>query len=215
MSRFLGLGREFAIAGLFGGGSQVDAFTNAGNVFTIVYDLLIAGTGTPRSCRVQRVAADENRRLEFGRLVSTILTIAGFFLVVSVGILELFAEPLVSFMGAGFSPETHSLALVMTQLVLPGVLFMGLSGVVMSAHYALGRFVLPAFTSAVFNVAIIACGVALAGLLGVRSLVLGMVVGFRDAGHATAWSAGRAAAPITGCKAPRRSQDTESMRLSA
>src|SRR6476659_4358534 len=80
-------------------------------------------------------------------------------------------------MGAGFSAETHSLALTMTQWVLPGVLFMGLSGVVMAAHYALGRFVYPAFTAAVFNTAIIFCGVMLAGVLGVKSLVLGMVVG--------------------------------------
>lgn len=178
LSRFLGLGREVVIADLFGGGQQTDAFTNASNVFTIVYDLLIAGTVNAALVPVfSEYAADETKRPEFARLVSTIMTVAAVFLVFSVVVLELVAEPLVSFMGAGFSPEAHSLALVMTQWVLPGVVFMGLSGVVMSAHYALNRFIFPAFTAAVFNTAIIFCGIVLAGVLGVKSLVLGMVVG--------------------------------------
>jgi putative peptidoglycan lipid II flippase len=178
LSRFLGLGREVVMADLFGAGKNVDAFVNASNVFTIVYDLLIAGTVNAALVPVfSEYAADEKRRGEFGRLVSTIMTIAALALLVSVAILELAAEPLVSFMGAGFSADTHALALEMTQWVLPGVIFMGLSGVVMSALYALGRFALPAFTSAVFNMAIITSGIVLAGVLGVRSLVLGMVAG--------------------------------------
>src|SRR5437763_98159 len=44
LSRVLGLGREVTIADLFGGGAQVDAFTIANHVSTIIYDLLIAGT---------------------------------------------------------------------------------------------------------------------------------------------------------------------------
>jgi putative peptidoglycan lipid II flippase len=166
------------IAGLFGGGAQVDAFTVANHVSTIVYDLLVAGTVSAALVPVfSEYSADVERRAEFGRVVSTILTVAGLFLLLSVAALEVVAEPLVSFMGAGFSPQTLSLALVMTQWVLPGVFFMGLSGVVMAAHYSLGRFVYPAFTSALFNASIIFCAFTLAGMLGVKSLVLGMVVG--------------------------------------
>src|SRR5919197_1045062 len=156
LSRVLGLGRETTIAYLFGGGAQVDAFTIANHVSTIIYDLLIAGTVSAALVPVfSEYAASKEQRPEFGHVVSTILTVAGIFLIVSVALLEVVAEPLVSFMGAGFSPATHSLALVMTQWVLPGVFFMGLSGVVMAAHYSLGQFVYPAFTSALFNASII------------------------------------------------------------
>jgi putative peptidoglycan lipid II flippase len=178
LSRVLGLGREIVIADLFGGGADVDAFTIANHVATIIYDLLIAGTVSAALVPVfTEYASNEENRAEFGKVVSTILTVAGLFLVLSVCVLELFAAPLVSFMGAGFSPETHELALTMTRWVMPGVFFMGLSGVVMAAHYSLGRFVYPAFTSAVFNAAIIFCAITLAGILDVKSLVLGMVVG--------------------------------------
>ena len=178
LSRFLGLGREVVIADLFGAGAQVDAFRVANHVATIVYDLLIAGTVSAALVPVfSEYAANEERRAEFGKVVSTILTVAGLFLLVAVGLLELVAEPLVGFMGAGFTAPTQALALEMTRWVLPGVFFMGLSGVVMAVHYAQGRFIYPAFTSAAFNAAIIFCALTLAGVLEVRSLVLGMVVG--------------------------------------
>ena len=178
LSRVLGLGREVVIAHLFGGGAQVDAFTIANHVSTIIYDLLIAGTVSAALVPVfSEYASDVKQRAEFGKVVSTILTVAGIFLLLSVALLEVAAEPLVNFMGAGAAAGTRSLALTMTQWVLPGVFFMGLSGVVMAAHYSLGRFVYPAFTSALFNASIIFAAFTLAGILGVKSLVLGMVAG--------------------------------------
>lgn len=177
LSRVLGLGREVVIADLFGVGADVDAFTIANHVATIVYDLLIAGTVSAALVPVFSEYTSEGQRPEFGRVVSTVLTVAAIFLVGAVLVLELFAQPLSAYMGAGAAPETRSLALQMTQWVLPGVFFMGLSGVVMAAHYALGRFVYPAFTSAMFNAAIIFCAFTLAGLLGVKSLAIGMVIG--------------------------------------
>src|SRR5687767_7030221 len=155
LSRVLGLGREVTIAHLFGVGPEVDAFTIANHVATIVYDLLIAGTVSAALVPTFSEYAEGEDRREFGRVVGTILTVAGIFLVASVALLELFAAPLASFMCAGCAPATQDLALTMTQWVLPGVLFMGLSGVVMAAHYALGRFHYPAFTSSIFNAAII------------------------------------------------------------
>ena len=178
LSRILGLGREMVIAYLFGGGSAVDAFTIANHVATIIYDLLIAGTVSAALVPVfTEYASDDENRSEFGKVVSSILTVAGLFLILSVGVLEIFAGPLVGFMGAGFTQETQDLALTMTRWVLPGVFFMGLSGVVMATHYSLGRFVFPAFTSAAFNACIIFCAISLAGIMDVKSLVLGMVVG--------------------------------------
>ncbi len=177
LSRVLGLGRESVIAGLFGGGADVDAFTIANHVATIVYDLLIAGTVSAALVPVFSEYTRTEQRPEFGRVVSTVLTVAAVFLVLSVILLEIFAKPLSAFMGAGAELATRDLALQMTQWVLPGVFFMGLSGVVMAAHYSLGRFVYPAFTSAMLNAAIIFCAFTLAGALGVKSLVIGIVLG--------------------------------------
>src|SRR5438128_3996876 len=178
LSRVLGLGREVTIADLFGKGGQVDAFTVANHVATIVYDLLISGTVSAALVPVfSEYTAEERHRPEFARVVSTVLTVAGVFLALAVIALEIVAQPLVGFMSAGLSPANQSLALTMTPWVLPGVLFLGLSGVVMAAHYSLGRFVYPAFTSALVNAAIILCAITLAGMFGIKSLALGLVLG--------------------------------------
>lgn len=178
LSRFMGVGRESTIAYLFGAGGLTDAFTIANHVATIVFDLLISGTVSAALVPVFSEYAERlEDRTEFGRIVSTIITLAGIFLILSVGVLEIFAQPLVSFMGVGYSPEVQELAFVMTQWVLPGVFFMGISGVIMAALYALHRFTFPAFTSLLFNLAIIVCAFALSGVLGIKSLALGLVVG--------------------------------------
>jgi putative peptidoglycan lipid II flippase len=178
LSRVVGVGRESSIAFLFGAGAQVDAFTIANNVVTIVYDLLLSGAVSAALVPVfSEYTRSDDQRPEFAKVVSTVLTIAGIFLLSSILLLEIFAEPLVHFMSVGYSADTQSLALVMTQWVMPAVLFMGLSGVVMAAHYALNRFIFPAFTSVLYNAAIIFCAFTLTGLLGVKSLAFGLVVG--------------------------------------
>jgi putative peptidoglycan lipid II flippase len=177
LSRVLGVGRESAIAFLFGAGAEVDAFTVANHVATIVFDLLISGTVSAALVPVfSEYAGKEEKREEFGKIVGTVLTISTVFLILAVAVLELFAVPLVGFMSQGADPRTQSLALNMTQVVLPGVIFMGLSGVVMAVHYSLNRFIWPAFTSALFNAAIIFCAFSLFNM-GVSSLAIGLVVG--------------------------------------
>jgi putative peptidoglycan lipid II flippase len=178
LSRVVGVGRESSIAYLFGAGADVGAFTIANNVVTIVYDLLLSGAVSAALVPVfSEYANNEKMRAEFGKVVSTVLTVAALFLGGSVLLLEIFADPLVHVMGVGYSPETQHLALTMTQIVLPAVLFMGLSGVVMAAHYSLNRFVFPAFTSVLFNTAIIFCAFSLTNLFGIKSLAIGLVVG--------------------------------------
>lgn len=183
LSRIVGIGRESSISYLFGVSGSVDAFTIANHVATIVYDLLISGTVSAALVPVlSEYATREEDRAEFGKILSTVLTVSLVFLVGAVALLEVFAEPLVLFMSDQPNPGTQSTALLMTQWVLPGVIFMGLSGVVMAAHYALNRFVYPAFTSTVFNASIIFCAFALTGGtgkggFGVTSLAVGLVVG--------------------------------------
>jgi putative peptidoglycan lipid II flippase len=177
LSRVLGVGRESTIAYLFGVGADVDAFTVANHVATIVFDLLISGTVSAALVPVfSEYAGKADKREEFGKIVGTVLTISTLFLVLAVGVLELFALPLVGFMSQGADAGTRSIALTMTQIVLPGVVFMGLSGVVMAVHYSLNRFIYPAFTSALFNAAIIFCAFSLFSM-GVSSLAIGLVVG--------------------------------------
>ena len=174
----MGVGRESTIATLFGGGPDVGAFTIANHVATIVYDLLISGTVSAALVPVfSEYSERKEQRAEFGRLVGSILTIASIFLLLAVGLLELFAAPLATFMSDGLPTEAQSLAVEMTQIGPPRRLLHGHLRRGMAAHYSLHRFVFPAFTSVLFNLAIIFCAILLAGMAGVKTLAFGLVVG--------------------------------------
>jgi len=78
---------------------------------------------------------------------------------------------------AGLSPSDQALATNLLRLMLFGVLFLSLASILGGALYALNRFTLPAFTSAAFNVAMVAVTLALGRRWGVYSMAVGLLVG--------------------------------------
>ena len=178
LSRVLGLGREGVISDLFGAHGKVDAFTVAAQISTIFYDLLISGVVSAALVPVLSEYAAEKDRAELGRIVSVIMTGAVLISLIGVIVLEVLAVPVVQFLGKDkMTPATFALAVSMTQIVLPGMLFLGISAVLMSALYALHRFTFPSLAMSALNVAIIGAAIFLTGALDVRSLAVGMVAG--------------------------------------
>src|SRR5437588_11409795 len=75
LSRVVGVGRESTIAYLFGAGADVSAFRISNNVVTIVLDLLLTGAVSAALVPVfSEYTSSEERRAEFGKVVSTVLT---------------------------------------------------------------------------------------------------------------------------------------------
>jgi putative peptidoglycan lipid II flippase len=179
LSRVLGLGREIVISHQFGVGAKVDAFTAAASISTIIYDLLISGMVSAALVPVLSEFAAPERRGEMGRIVGIVMTGAVIVLLIGIAALELFAAPLVHFITdcATPCPATEALALDMTRIVLPGVLFMGVSAVLMSALYALHRFTFPSLAMSSLNAAIILCAITLSWWLDIQALAVGMVIG--------------------------------------
>ncbi len=175
LSRLLGLVREQVIAALFGTTAVTDAFTVANNVHTLVYDLLVGGMLSAALVPVLSDYADDP--LELGRVTSVLTTLIGLVMAVTVAVLMAGASPLVWLMAPGFDAPTQTLAVVLVRLVLPAVVFLGLSAVAMSALYAREVFTYPAFAAAAFNGGIIVCALLLTPWLGVTSLAVGVVVG--------------------------------------
>jgi len=86
--------------------------------------------------------------------------------------------PLIAWLlGSGFDARTLDLAAGLLRITLPSVVFLSLSGLLTGLLYALKRFTLPAFTSAVFNVSVVAAAVLLGERLGVASMALGILAG--------------------------------------
>jgi putative peptidoglycan lipid II flippase len=176
-SRVLGLARETVKSHLFGATWRVDAFQVSAIVPTQLYDLLIGGMISSALVPVFSEYAAPERREELERLAGTLFTLAA----ITLAVLVLAAEgltPLIAWLlGSGFDVQTLALAADLLRITLPAVMFLSLSGLLTGLLYALKRFTLPAFTSAIFNASVVAAAILLGPRLGVTSMALGILAG--------------------------------------
>src|SRR5215211_4473021 len=129
VSRVLGLARESVIAGLFGAGAAVDAFTAASTIPTTLYDLLINGAISAALVPVFSEYAEGDER-EFWRVASSIINLALLSVAILTALLIWQAPLAVTILAGGFKPEIREQATQMVRLLLPAVIFMGLSGLI-------------------------------------------------------------------------------------
>lgn len=175
-SRILGVVRESVIAGRFGRGASIATFTAASTIPTILYDLLINGAISAALVPVFSEYADGDEQ-EFWRVASSVINLALIALAAVTALLVWQAPLAVGVLAGGFKDEIRDQATQMVRLLLPAVIFMGLSGLITALLYARQRFLLPAFTASVFNLGIILGAVLLSPLLGPFSLVAGVLLG--------------------------------------
>jgi putative peptidoglycan lipid II flippase len=175
-SRVIGLAREAVIAGVFGRGAEVAAFTAASAVPTILYDLLVNGAISAALVPVLSAYAERDDG-ELWRVASTVFAVA-LAAMGAVCALLIWQAPLaVTLLAGGFPPELRDLTVQMTRLLLPAAVLMGLSGLITALLYARQRFLLPAFTTSAYNAGIIIGALALTPAFGPLSLVAGVLLG--------------------------------------
>jgi putative peptidoglycan lipid II flippase len=185
LSRVLGMAREQLAAGLFGTGDRIAAFTVADNVHTLLFDLLISGMLQAALVPVlaQWTAPDGATRDELRRISGALLTLAVLVVGTMVAVGEVFAPAIVQVMTAfgGGSAErgaaTTALTVTLVRIILPAVFFLAIGVVLMGVLYALGRVTAPALSIGVRNAVLVATIVVLSGMLGVKSMALGVVAG--------------------------------------
>ena len=176
-SRALGLVRQTVIAGLFGSSPHVSAFVAAARVPTMIYDLLIGGLLSAALVPVFSDYASPEKRQELWRIFSVVLSLAVVILSLIVILLELFAPQVAWLLGSGFDAQLQAVTTKMIRLILPAVLFFGISGMVTGLLYTLKRFTYPAFGAAIYNAGLITCALFLADKINIYSLALGILLG--------------------------------------
>jgi putative peptidoglycan lipid II flippase len=198
-SRVLGLVRETVVAYLFGATGYVSIFRVAATLVQTLYDFLVGGMvsaalvpvfsdfgargnrfpGTLRDTSespASRASAPDDLA-ELSCVASVVINVIAIALVLAILLLEIFAPQVVFILGSGYDPALQDAAVGMVRLILPAVFFLGMSGVITGLLYSLKRFIYPAFTTAAFNLGIVLVAIALAPVLGITSLILGILVG--------------------------------------
>src|SRR5207248_1830720 len=176
LSRGLGLVRDVVIASTFGATADTDAFVIARTLPNTLYDLLVGTVSTAAFVPVFVQHARDERQL--WRLVGAIFSLTTLAFVILAALLAVFADPLLNVIASGFpSEQQRALAATLMRIALISVIFQGMAGVLTCALYARQRFALPAFATAIYNVGIIIGVLALAPVLGVPALAIGLILG--------------------------------------
>lgn len=178
-SRVLGQARESLISGLFGTTVQSSAYAIASAVPTTLYDFIVGGLVSAALVPVFSELAERDEHT-LGRVAGTIFTAATLLMAAIAGIAWLLAPQIGTLLtlSAGVSPiRTETIGLI--RWMLPATVLMALAGLITGLLQARQRFLLPAFSTATFNVGIIIGGLAFSSItgIGVKSLAIGMLLG--------------------------------------
>ena len=175
LSRVLGLARDMVIAGQFGASSATDAYQVAFAVPSMLFAVLSGALATVVVPVFTGYAAAGERR-EAWRVFSGVFNfMAAVFLVLSLAGVVL-APLLVRVVAPKFDGATAAMAVELTRIMFPLLLFSGLAALFSGLLNANNIFGVPAFSNSVNNAVIIASAVTLGALYGIHGLAAGTVL---------------------------------------
>ena len=182
-SRLLGIVRTVAIAGAFGASPDVDAYNIAFRVPDLIFQVLAGATlGSafiPVFARLYRREGEDAA----WRLASRVINIVTAATAALCVIAFIFAPLLVPLLAPGLGKdigrhdELTGEAVTLTRIMLLSPLLFAVSGMVTGILNGRQRFLLPALSPMLYNLAIIFGAVFLADRWGVKGLAYGVVAG--------------------------------------
>ncbi|MET0903477.1 MAG: murein biosynthesis integral membrane protein MurJ [Acidimicrobiales bacterium] len=161
LSRIAGLVREIVISGLLGVGTAADSFKAALRIPNMLQNLLGEGVLSASFIPVYAKLLDEDDR-ESGRLAGAVAGLLCALTAVLVVLGMLLARPLTVILTPGFQGERLDLAVTLLRIMFPGIGFLVLSAWCLGILNSHRRFFLSYVAPVLWNVAQIACAVAVA-----------------------------------------------------
>src|SRR4030066_544918 len=181
LSRVLGYLRDAAIAYVFGAGMFADAFFVAFRISNLFRRLV--GEGALTSIFIPIFTGEMNQRTRDNtrNLASSVFTLFFIILVAMAALGIIFSDGIVRFMSPGFAddPEKFATTVMLTKLMFPFMVFIGMMAIAMGVLNAYRHFSMPALAPVFFNISIIAAVFAVAPFLDspVYALAIGVLVG--------------------------------------
>jgi putative peptidoglycan lipid II flippase len=180
-SRILGFVRDMAVALVFGAGPITDAFFVAFRIPNVLRRLLAEGALATAIVPVFTEYLATRPRGEFVRMVRSVFAAALIVLGITTALGIAGSPWLLRVVAPGFadSPEQASLAVLLTRVMFPYLILVGLGALAMGALNAHHRFFASAFGPALLNVAMIASALWLSRHVDppILALAIGVLIG--------------------------------------
>ena len=152
LSKVGGLVRQLVIAAAFGVGAAYDAY-NYAYVLPGFLLILLGGINGPFHSAMVSVLSRRPREEGAHILAALNTTVSALLLAVTV-LLVLAADPLITLVGPGLSPELHAIAVVQLQVMAPMALLAGLIGLGFGSLNAADEFWIPAISPLMSSLAL-------------------------------------------------------------
>jgi putative peptidoglycan lipid II flippase len=205
VSRVMGLIRDAVVSALFGASVAADAFFVAYRIPNLLRRLVAEGAASAAFVPVLTESLTLRGRREADHVARVLFTIMAVVLTVLAALGMLLAGPLTALFAPGFAaiPGKLELAVRLTRLVFPYLVFIGLVAVAAGVLNTLRDFTAPALSPMALNVVMVVCALALTRWIGVYSLVVGLLLGGLAQVLTQVPALRRARVPLRPCWQPR------------
>ncbi len=178
VSGLLGVLREAAVAGHFGGQPDYAAYLTALGIPNFIYAIVVGGALGSAFIPVFSAYLAKRDDEQTWRLASSVLNIA-LVVALAVALLVFALTPLLIrwVLAPGLTPSEQALAARLGRLLLLQPILLGIGGLAMAILNTFRRFLLTALAPIVYNLGIIAGVVFLAPRMGIYGLVVGVLFG--------------------------------------
>lgn len=176
ISKILGFLREILLGSTYGATYVTDAYLIAMIIPTILFFSFVTAIATtyiPVYTKVRLEKGNDqgirftSKILSIVVVTSIILTIAGW----------IFAKPIVSVIGMGFDTRTFDLAVELTKIILPAVIFIGITYIFMGFLQSNEEFFIPALINVPNNIIVITV-LSFSGFFGIYGLAFATLLGY-------------------------------------
>lgn len=159
ISRILGLGREMAIANVFGASGKTDAYYMAYNIPEMIRTLIISGVLSSIFIPIFADFKEKKSFEEAKRVTTELFSFTAMLAVVTCVLGMVFAPQVINFAQIislqKVPTETYDYAVQLTRLMFPMLIFVALSGLIQGILNSMHDYRTPAFAPFVFNIAVI------------------------------------------------------------
>jgi putative peptidoglycan lipid II flippase len=173
LSKLSGFVNDFILAALFGATREADIFRTSVQIPNSLYSAMAAALVTSFIPVFADVKKDKVKANEFFNNILNILLVICTLLAV-LGII--FAPFLTKLFAKGFEAEVFSRTVQMTRIVMPSIIFLGISGLYAGYLQSYGTFIQPAITGITTNTIIIV-GLLLFYKYGIIAAVVSFFLG--------------------------------------
>lgn len=173
ISKLSGFVNDFILAALFGATRDADIFRTSLQIPNSLYSAMAAALVTSFIPVFANVKMDKDKANSFFNNILNIILLICIFLAAA-GII--FAPVLTRLFAKGFETEVFSRTVFMTRILMPSIIFLGISGLYAGYLQSYGTFIQPAITGITTNVIII-LGLLLFHNYGIIAAVISFFIG--------------------------------------